>query len=309
MPDPRRHQQPGKRIGRFNQWRRAELTQSGTDPLPAAPATGKDVRSLRFRAERRLWRTYKPLTYRSHNSLPRQFLFVAGVQRSGTNMVMDLLEWSRWTAVFHETDRLAFDNYEMRPTEVILQLATQTHAPWFVIKSLCELDRIPALMDIFGPARVLWVLREFDDCANSAVRSFENFARQVRRLAVDEHPDDWRGRGMSDATRRVLRTFASDDLSETSAAALMWYYRNILFFERGLDKDPRVTLVRYEELVRTPNEVTREVFAWLGLPDWSPWIVRHVHARSARREVRADIDPGVRTLCDGLRARFDALRG
>jgi Sulfotransferase family len=275
---------------------------------PAPPATGKDSRSLRLRAERRLWRACKPVLHRFSRPIPRQYLFVAGVQRSGTNMVMDLLEWSRWTAVFHETDPLAFENYEMLPPEVIQRLASQTRAPWFVIKSLCELDRIPALMDMFSPARTLWVLRDFEDSTRSAIRSFGNFARQLRRLALEEHPGDWRGRGMSDATRRVLRLFARDDLSEVSAAALMWYYRNTLFFEQGLDRDPRVRLVFYESLVRDPTTVMSDVFGRLGLPDWSPWIVRFVQDHPARRERNAEMDPAVRQLCEALRGRFEALR-
>ena len=49
-------------------------------------------------------------------------VFVAGVQRSGTNMLMDALERSFETDVYHERDPRAFDNYLMRPPEVIARL-------------------------------------------------------------------------------------------------------------------------------------------------------------------------------------------
>ena len=49
-------------------------------------------------------------------------LLVAGVQRSGTNMVMDVLERSYATEVYHERDPRAFANYQLREEEVIQSL-------------------------------------------------------------------------------------------------------------------------------------------------------------------------------------------
>lgn len=281
--------------------------QPDSQPIASRPATGHDLRSLRERVERKLWRGWKPLRHRLGHGLPRCHVFVAGMQRSGTNMLMEMLEWSWWTDVFHEFDNRAFDNYEMRPRSVIHSLASRSAAPFFVIKSLCELDQVRALMDEFTPARTLWLLRGHDDGVNSAIRSFGNFASQVHRLAQDKSAADWRGRGMSDDTQRLLRQFDHPAMGEASAAALMWYYRNVLFFEQGLDRDPRVKLMRYEDLVGDPAQVMRETFEFLGMPNWSPWVSRYVHVRSVGKSPRADIEPDVRELCLALRARFDAL--
>ncbi len=283
--------------------------QPGSQNSLASPATGHDSRSLRERIERRLWRTWKPLRHQFGHELPRSYVFVAGMQRSGTNMLMEMLEWSRWTDVYHEFDNRAFDNYEMRPRGVIRSLATNSTAPFFVIKSLCELEQVRSLMDEFKPAKTLWLLRGYDDGVNSAIRSFGNFASQVRRLARDKSAADWRGRGMSDDTQHLLRQLAHPAMGEASAAALMWYYRNVLFFEQGLDRDPRVKLMRYEDLVGDPAEVMRETFEFLGVPNWSPWISRYVHVKSVGKSPRADIEPAVRELCQSLRDRFDALDG
>lgn len=230
------------------------------------------------------------------------------MQRSGTNMLMELLEWSRATDVYHETDPRAFDNYQMRPRETIRRLMARSSAPVVVIKSLCELDLLKALMDDFAPARAIWIVRALDDSVNSAVRSFGNFARQTHRLAKDKTADEWRGRGMSDETQGILQRFDTPELSEPDAAALMWYYRNVLYFEQGLHRDARVRLVFYEDLVRDPPRIMGELFDFIGLQDWSPWVSRHVHARSVGKSRQAPLSDPVRQVCDGLRERFEQAR-
>lgn len=266
-----------------------------------------DVRSLRVRLERRLWRATK-LVARLGAAPGRCHVFVAGVQRSGTNMLMELLEWSRWTDVYHETDPRAFSNYLMRPRGVIRALAARSPAPTFVIKTLCELDELRELMREFEPAKTLWIVRRFDDTVTSAVRSFPNFASQVHRLAKDKTAAEWRGNGMSDQTQQLLRQLDHAELSDTSGAALMWYYRNVLFFELGLQVDPRVRLLFYEDLVGDPVGTMQKIFDFLGLPDWSPRVTRYVYAKSVGKSRLDAIEPRVRELCDSLYARFEALR-
>ncbi|HKK14864.1 MAG TPA: sulfotransferase [Gammaproteobacteria bacterium] len=234
--------------------------------------------------------------------------FVAGVQRSGTNMMMDVLERSYSTEVFHERDQRAFDNYLMRPVPEIRQLHAQSRASVFVIKALCELQRLSGLMDEFRPARTVWVVRNYDDVVNSMLVSFRNHAKQIQRMARDRSSDGWRGEGMSDATHALVRRLTHAELSDASAAALMWYLRNVLFFEQDLDTSADVIVVPYERLVTAPAVEFRRVFAFLGL-DYTPRVNANVFPSSIRRRPPPAIDPAIREVCDALTARFDGLAG
>jgi hypothetical protein len=272
----------------------------------AQPATGHDARSLPTRIRHVLWRQGKSLRQRV---LPRpvaQHVFVAGMQRSGTNLLMDVLDASADTQVFHETDPRAFEHYEMRDLAVIRTLAQQCPAPVFVIKALCELDRIKRLMDAFAPARTLWVVRDWRDSANSAIKSFGNFVPQWQRLA-NGGANDWRGRGVSPATRELLAALYRPDASEAEGAAIMWFYRNVLFFEQQLGADARVRVVFYEDLVQQPMREVAAVFDFLGLPGFSRGVADRIHARSVRHRSPPDISAAVTALCDELLGRFRAL--
>nr|MCU0843190.1 sulfotransferase [Thiobacillaceae bacterium] len=248
-----------------------------------ARETGYDARSIRERTERAVFRAYKQVRQRMGMALPRTHVFVAGMQRSGTNMLIETLEWSPYTDVYHETDPRAFDNYEMRPLSVIQELARRSSAPFFVIKSLCELDLLRQLLEECAPAKVVWIVRHYHDSTNSAIRSFGNFVPQLKRLSKNKDSDGWRGRGMSDASQDLIRRLAHPDMGEASAAALTWYYRNVLFFEQGLDRDPRVALIAYEDLVHDPTPRLAALCDFLGVPGFSPWMTRFIHAASVRK--------------------------
>ena len=273
---------------------------------PPKPATGHDARSLSLRLQHALWRKAKGWRQRV---LPRplaQYVFVAGMQRSGTNLLMDVLDASGATQVFHETDARAFERYEMRDVAVIQQLARQCPAPVFVVKALCELDRIKFLMESFTPAHTLWVVGDWRDSVNSAIKSFGNFVPQWQRL-VEGDTEDWRGRGMSSATRELLVALYRPEASEAEGAAIMWFYRNVLFFEQQLAADPRVRVVFYEDLVQHPLREVAGVYAFLGLPGFNAAKARRIHAHSVKRRSPPDIAPAVTALCDELLARFTAL--
>ncbi len=270
------------------------------------PATGQKGRSLPLRIRQAIWRQLKALRQRI---LPRpleRYIFVAGMQRSGTNLLMRVLDASNVTRVYHETDPRAFENYEMRDLAVIKQLAARCPAPVFVIKALCELDRIKLLMDTFAPAKTVWVVRDWRDSTSSAIRSFGNFVPQWHRLA---HGDagDWRGRGMSPATRELLAALYHPDASEAEGAAIMWFYRNVLFFEQQLAADPRVRVLFYEELVQSTHREVEAAYEFLGISAFNAAIAGPIYARSVKHRTPSDISPAVVALCDDLLARFRAL--
>jgi hypothetical protein len=258
---------------------------------------------------RRLRIARKSVVQRLHarsNRAHQRVAFVAGVQRSGTNMMMDVLERSDETDVYHEHDPRAFDNYQMRDLTVIRRLLQRSVAPCFVIKSLCELPELGSLMEEFRPAKTVWLTRHYDDVVNSMLVSFRNQANQVKRIARNRTSDGWLSRGLSDDTYAHLQDLVHPDISDASAAALIWYFRSVLYFEQGFDQDPRVTLVRYESLVAEPQREFARVFAFLGL-NYSAYVSRKVFGNSVNRRLPLDIEAPIRELCDGLMLRFEAV--
>lgn len=235
-------------------------------------------------------------------------VFVAGVQRSGTNMMMDVLDRSWETDTYHERDSRAFDNYQMKDLSVIKELCAKSNASHFVIKSLCELQNLTKFMEEFSLARTIWVTRNYEDIVNSMLLSFRNQAKQIRALSNDRTMGGWwLGKGMSDETYELVKSFARPDLDDASAAALQWYFRSKLFFDQDFDKDPRVLLVKYENLVMQPADEFQRVFSFLKLK-FTDRVSKKIFASSINKRPAPEINPEIRKLCDDITSRFLAVQ-
>lgn len=240
------------------------------------------------------------------SELERDVIFIAGQQRSGTNMMMDVLDRHWSTDVFHETDHRAFDNYQMRDLTVIHQLYKTSRARHFVIKALCELQNLRQMLDAFPQARAVWLIRNYQDVCHSMVRQFSSTADVLKMMRTDLLLGGWRGQRMSSATYGHLLELVGDDVTEASASAFQWYMRNILFFEQGLDQDQRVKLVAYEDLVTETGQTFDEVFDFLGI-EFQESATRHIFSTSIGKVDHLTINPSIADLCCSLSDRFAAV--
>ncbi|WP_230969278.1 sulfotransferase family protein [Nitrogeniibacter aestuarii] len=268
----------------------------------------KLIQRLTHRIEDAAWLARKDLAWRLRPSASRPSVLVAGVQRSGTNMLMDVLERSADADVFHETDPRAFDDYLMRDHETIRALKAASRAPVFVIKTLCELDRLHELKALLAPARIVWIYRHYSDMVNSGRKSFASLPASVQSMVNRQNHGDWRVRGLTDAIHAQLQACHDPMDGPNSAIALFWYARNQLFFELGLADQEDVLLVNYETLVSEPAEQFRRIFDFAGVR-FTPWAHKRVFASSiGKARAPSDISACARQLCDDLFSRLEAAR-
>jgi hypothetical protein len=221
-------------------------------------------------------------------------------------MLMNVLDRSFETTVYHEVDTRAFDNYLMREPEVIDRLVEGARGRVFVIKALCEADRLPWLMQRFAPATVLWVFRRHEDAVRSSLRSFRTVADNVTDLVEDPSAHRWMGRGMSTETHARLRALYHPGMNDASLVALFWYIRNRLLYDTGLADDPRVHLVHYECLLAAPDAELARLFDSLGLR-YRPPIGSDVRSQGRHDSESLQIEPGVRDACDELHTALERM--
>ncbi|MEO0422643.1 MAG: sulfotransferase family protein [Pseudomonadota bacterium] len=235
----------------------------------------------------------------------KRVLFVAGVQRSGTNMLMDVLERSHATAVYNESDPRAYQDYELIEARVpgIIEAA---RAPAVAFKVLCELHDLRRMLDTYPGARAIWIYRRFDDVVNSHVVKWTGMPESVRLIVQeDREAAGWRGRGMSDESHRELTSLYHPELDNPSACALFWMWRNQLFFDQALNGDPRVKLINYETFVRNPAGHFPAVFEFFGLQHRTEHS-QFVSPRSIGKQQPPQIEAAVRERCEALFERLNA---
>ena len=238
-------------------------------------------------------------------SIEKKIVFVAGNQRSGTNMVMDTFEKSLITDVYHETDKRAFDNYFMRDKKTIHRLFSRSSAKVFIIKALLESQKLNSLLKEFAPAKAIWVYRNYDDVVNSMMVSFNNMAVQAARIAKNPKSSGWLGENMSEKTHALIREMVGDQIDDASASALQWYYRNVLFFEQNLHQNSNVSLIKYENLVSNPEQEFDQLFRFVGA-EFDRKFVKTIFASSIKKKSPRKIKPEIKSICEDLMHKFES---
>ena len=245
----------------------------------------------------------------THDATPRAIpVFLVGLQRSGTNMLVRGLEESPEVEVRNENDHTAFHRFRLRSDDVIRRLVTSSGHRYVLFKPLCDSHRTIELLDGLrtpSPGRAIWMYRAVDGRVRSAVAKFgPSNLLVLREIAAGRGLDRWQAQGLSDESLRLVRSFDYTGLSPEDGAALFWYVRNCLFFDLGLDRRDDVFLASYDALIADPDRVMRPLCTFLGFP-YSPRLVAHIAERSSGRRSPLDLHPEIRARCEALGDRLD----
>jgi hypothetical protein len=181
--------------------------------------------------------------------------------------------------------------------------------PIVVLKPLVESQRAHELLEALPGSKVLWLYRHYQDVASSNLKAFgmDNGINDIRPIAAGDETN-WRSQNAGEETKALVRRFFADDMNPYDAAALFWYARNQLFFDQGLDQDPRrAMLCRYEDLAVDPAKMMKRVYAFIGTPYPGDEIVQDVHPQSVGKGKKINLSPEVERLCDGLLERMERL--
>ena len=288
-----------RRVARHVRWARTE----GLRRLIAEDRLDPRER-LRTAAAKRRWRHHHGV--KPGDARP---VYLVGLQRSGTNMLVRGLDAAPEVEARNENDQAVFRRFRLRGDDVLLGVLGRSRHAIVLVKPLCDSHRVDELLALPTgvPGRALWMWRDVDDRARSEVAKFRTANLEALRAIADGTIGArWQGGRIDADTRALLDTFDYDAMDPFSAAALFWYVRNDLYFRLGLDTREDVQLVSYARMVADPVSEARRLCAFLDLP-YRPSFAAEVTLLEARD--RLALDPRVRALCDDLTARLEAASG
>ena len=235
-------------------------------------------------------------------------MFIVGVQRSGTNMLVRGFETAPQFEVHNEDDPEAFDRFQLRDDETIAAIVERSGHRYVLFKPLCDSHRVADLLDGLRtptPGRAVWIYRSVEGRARSAVATFgDNNVRVLREIAEGRGAHRWQAQGLSERSMDLIRRQDYDRMSPEAAAALFWCVRNSLYFEHGLHQRDDVMLVSYDAFVRDPRATIQPMCTFLGFP-YTPSLVAHIEPRPPRTGSPIELGPEVARLSEDLTARLD----
>ncbi|HYY32317.1 MAG TPA: hypothetical protein VE693_01865 [Gaiellaceae bacterium] len=263
-----------------------------------------DVLRLRDTLRSRRWG-------RRHRLAPHAVpVFIVGIQRSGTEMLVDAFRRCPEIQVYNESrSSPAFRDFSLREDAVVKGLVERSDHRCVVFKSLCDSHRVPHLLTDLGTpssGRAVWSFRSMEGRVRSVLAVWpENNRRVLREIALQGPTGHWEAGGLSEGRLELIRSFDYERLSQASAAALLWFLRNELFFELGLDQRADVALSSYEETLASPTAGIRALCEFLGV-SYANRMAEHIAGRPPATRGSLEIDPVIHDLCAELEARFEA---
>lgn len=262
---------------------------------------------IRKKAVREARKVRKHLAVRR---LPRHdgdplIVFATGCHRSGATMLGEIIDRSMDVWVYHEHDRKAFRDHRLRTGDVD-RLAHWSQRPVTVFQSIVDAQWTDRFLDRHPGSKAIWVHRSYPDVARAAIHECGDHHRWVvngiRTRAFAEL--GWQGERVSDQVIGTIDRLHRPDLTIEEGAALFWWMRNSILWDRELIDDERVLVVRYEDLVTDPGLHGRRLFDFLGV-HFEESFVSDATARSVRDEPLTGLSDEIRALCDHMQLRLD----
>lgn len=233
--------------------------------------------------------------------------FLFGMQRSGTNMLLEALARNRRVECFNEGDDEAFDRYRLRDDVTVRRLISRSCADLVVFKPICDSQHAGQLLDAHPQSKAVWIYRYHGDVVNSALRNFNEHSRYLYYMLHDPETAGWRVENVSRENMALVQHWYSMGITDPSARALIWYLRNVQFFEQSLDCDDRVRLAGYEQVVTAPETELAGVCTHLAI-EFSSGMAHGLFRTSVRKSEPPHIDPRIVGLCHELHTRLETVR-
>ena len=239
----------------------------------------------------------------------KNIVFIMGCQRSGTTMLNELFDRDFAIRTYGEFSNLSSTHrprLRLNPYPMVEEQISRNHAKTIVLKPLVESQNIDKLFDYFPNSRAIWAYRHYKDVASSNLKIFgpDNGINDLRPIFLDEE-DNWRAERSSPSTKEIVKKFFSEDMPKHDAAALFWYVRNVLYFERNLDSNPRVYLCNYKELASNSSEVFKEIYRFIGMPYPNKELTSDVRSSSIGKGSNIELSSDVEALCESLWLRLN----
>jgi len=223
--------------------------------------------------------------------------FFVGSGRSGTDVVVGSLGESVDAKLVNEDNPEGFENWRLREWDVIEDLVGKSFARVVLFKPIVQTWQVREMMGHFDDSRAVFIARGWPDSVNSIARFFGEGVRRAVSSWVATDFEKVSALGVSPSIQATVRENWDPEISVHDSAAIYWYVYNAAYRSLNLDRDPRVLLTFYEDVVREPEAEFRRICEHLGLAYHSR-MIRDVGLPSTNVKTEPPVSAELRNRCE-----------
>lgn len=257
---------------------------------------------------KRIYRLYKIINFNwIKKNQSSQCLLIFGAQRSGTDMLINFFHNMPFSITYNQYHKKLFINGRIRTDLASYDKLTKKY-PLFVIKSVSDSQNVIELLHLVK-GKAIWIYRDYYDTSVSAKNKWIDAQRHIIRNIVKGYPNinKWYSDGINQADFKIIKQLYKNDISEVEAGILKWYLRNKLFFNQNLHLNPKVLLVKYEDLVMKPEQNFPQITKFFCF-ECKPYYHSHVHNNSVNKKRHHRINSKIEKLAKGLLYKLDTYK-
>jgi hypothetical protein len=250
-------------------------------------------------------------------------VFILGCQRSGTTMFQRMFARSRHVEKYDEGNRRAMtEKWRLRDDAVINELISNSGKKVALFKPLNDSQWADRFLETFPGLKLIWMFRDPFDTVNSAVAKWgggqlnmvawiANAIRETGSLQAAMPLLETRpgyaiyAERMSQGACDKLLQWTDRPLTEHAGAAVLWYLRNRIYFDLGLDNEDRTMAMGYEALVRSKEKHIREICAFIGIR-YSSKYAGDIRMSSVNKSPRPNLPDDIEESVVGLYGKMNA---
>lgn len=230
---------------------------------------------------------------------------ITGCQSSGTTLLLRLLDGSLATRTYNEDHPLAFRGLRIRSGPAMDRLLHRAPCPLVMLKSPCDAHRLGDLLDSYAGSVGIWVFRGYRDVAASWCRRWPgNATRFVTYLVDGKEWEHWIAEGVKHETVQHLVSVWDSEMDDFNAACLIWWVRNLSYFDQHVYSRDDVLTMEYEALLEDPFRELTRVSEFLGVQVPAS-AQRRIRKRTSSSREHC-VSPQVEALCEQM---LGQLRG
>jgi len=243
----------------------------------------------------------------ANSEITNTTLIILACNKSGKTTLLNVINHSSKCFIYTESSKAAYKNYRIKSPGTIKFLITKNREKTVVFETAHDLQYANVFLNLHPLTRVVWLFRNYHDVVNDAVKRFGNTQKDIMLAIVEGRRNKYINamrEGMKPDTLKLVKSICNENMSSEDGAALLWYVRNLIYFDLKLYRDRRVLLANYDDLATEPIQYFRRIFDLISCPFYEKY-VKDINASYVRKMPLPIIDSGIELLCNEMMERLN----